>query len=162
MEYKEIPLTQGKVALVDAEDYAYLSQWKWHAMKQKNGIYYAVRNIVKDGKQTTIRMHREIMKTPKGMDTDHTNGNGLDNRKENLRICAHSQNQKNCKKYNNNSSGYKGVCWHTRDKKWAVGIQMNGEKIYLGLYVTKEKAAIAYNEAAKKLFGEYARLNIIK
>lgn len=160
-EYKEIPLTQGKVALVDAEDYEYSNQFKWYAMKHGN-TYYAVRHIKKeDGKQTLICMHRVIMKTSKGMDTDHINGDGWDNRRDNLRICTRSQNKMNGNIHKDNTSGYKGVFWQKRDKKWMAQIQIDGKLKYLGLFITKEEAALAYNEAAKELFGEFARLNNI-
>lgn len=161
-EYKEIPLTQGKVALVDIEDYDYLNQFKWYAQKCKNNLFYVVRNIKKDGKQIKLCMHREIMKTPKGMHTDHINGNGLDNRRNNLRICNSSKNQRNSGKHKNNTSGYKGVFWHNRGKKWQASIGLNSKLKHLGLYSTKEEAAIAYNEAAKKYFGGFARLNTFK
>lgn len=157
-EYKEIPLTQGKVALINTEDYDYLNQFKWCAMY--NGYaWYAVRNIPKNGKQTTIRMHREILKTPQDMDTDHINMNGLDNRRNNLRICTRSQNYMNRGKYKDNISGYKGVYWY--NKKWVAQIKVNAKQIYLGRFKDKEQAAEAYNKAAKKYHGEFARLNNI-
>lgn len=157
-EYKEISLTQGKVAFVDAEDYAYLNQFKWCAVY--NGYnWYAVRNIPKNGKQTLVLMHREIMKPPKGMDTDHINGNGLDNRRCNLRVCNKSQNMMNRGKTKENTSGYKGVAWDKRAKKWKAHIRINSKLIYLGLFITKEEAALVYNKASKEYFGEYAKLN---
>ena len=106
-------------------------------------------------------MHRVILKTPKGMDTDHRNGDGLDNRRCNLRICTKSQNSINRKMQSNNTSGYRGVYWHKRDKKWLAHIKIDGKKINFGYCSTKEQAAEAYNEAAKKHYGEFARLNII-
>lgn len=159
-EYKEIPLTQGKISIADVEDYEYLNQWKWHALRDGN-TYYAIRAIPKDGKQTSISMHREILKTPKGMYTDHINMDGLDNRRDNLRICTRSQNQMNSEKHKNNNSGFKGVCWHIGIKKWMAQIKVDKKQICLGYFENKEEAALVYNEAAKKYHGEFAKLNNI-
>lgn len=160
-EYKEIPLTQGKVALVDVEDYEYLNQWKWYAWRRKN-IYYAVRNMKKDEKRTSLYVHQEILKPLKGMQIDHINGDELDNRRDNLRFCDKSQNGMNRGKQKNNKSGYKGVSWDNRDKIWRAQIKINREKVYLGNFLTKEEAALAYNEGAIKYHGEFARLNEIR
>jgi hypothetical protein len=149
---KIIPLTRGKEAIVDDEDFEHLNQWKWGL--DTDG--YAIRGIHIPRRKTFI-MHREIMKTPKGMETDHINGNKLDNRKCNLRICTKSQNKMNISRQVDNMSGYKGVSRHCAD--WQAQIGKDGIKIYLGIYKNKELAARAYDEAAKKLFGEYARLN---
>ena len=156
MHYKEIPLTQGKIVLVDEEDFKYLNQFKWHAVKDlKTGRFYAVKNIKKNGKWIKIYMHQEIMKTPRGMETDHINRNSLDNRKDNIRICTCSQNQMNRGKQNNNTSGYKGVFWHKRVEKWMAQIRVNRKQIYLGYFNTKKDAALAYTGAAKQYFGEF-------
>jgi hypothetical protein len=101
------------------------------------------------------------MKTPKDMDTDHINGDGLDNRRDNLRVCNCAQNQRNRGKQNNNQSGLKGVSWHKKGKKWITQLKLNKKNIYLGLFKNKERAAVAYNEAATKYHGEFARLNEI-
>lgn len=102
------------------------------------------------------------MKPPKGTQVDHRNGNGLDNRKWNLRICSHAQNNMNRGKQKNNMSGYKGVSWHELGKQWMAHIKIHGEETYLGLYPTKEETALAYNKGAKVYYGEFAKLNIIK
>lgn len=163
MRYKEIPLTQDKVTLVDIENYDYLNQWKWFADKdRKNSIFYAKRSVLKNGKQTTLKMHREILKPPKDMEIDHKNRDGLDNRKCNLRLCNRSQNQMNKEIQRNNTSSYKGVSWHERGKKWQAYIRKDYKRKHLGLFNIKEEAALAYNEAAIKSFGEFARLNILK
>lgn len=155
--FKEIPLTQGRVALVDAEDYAYLNQRKWYAWKDKTGRFYAVRKV---GKHITLRMHREIMKTPKGMETDHINGDGLDNRQNNLRICTHSQNGMNSKTQSNNTSGYKGVYYYKQTRRWMACITVRSKQKHLGYFMSNEKAALAYDKASLKYFGEFARPNI--
>ena len=129
---KEIPLTQGKVALVDAEDYEELSKYKWHAIKKKNlSKYYACR--YQRGGPKTVFMHRMIMTTPNGMQTDHINHNKLDNRKSNLRTVTSSQNGINRKGLQtNNKSGYTGIYWH--QKAWCVEIKLHQKKIWLGRF----------------------------
>jgi len=153
---KEIPLTRGKVTLVDDEDFEWLNQWKW----QCSASGYAIRRLPRPIRET-IWMHREIMHTPKGMDTDHINCNRSDNRRCNLRICTRSQNKANAFIQANNTSGYKGIKWHGREKLWLAYIQVNGKECYLGSYKTKEDAALAYNNGAIKYFGEFAKINVI-
>src|SRR5574343_411505 len=124
---KEIQLSQGKVAIVDDEDYDYLNQWKWYAAERKCGIWYATRNIRKDGKVRIIPMHRVILNTPKGMDTDHINGDGLDNRRSNLRSCTHMENicNPNRSLSPTKSSRFKGVYWHKGEKIWRAKLRFN-------------------------------------
>lgn len=106
-------------------------------------------------------MHREIMQTPMELQTDHINGNKLDNRKENLRICTCSENQHNKKIYKNNLSGYKGVYFDKANNCWRALIRINGKKIYLGTFYASKDAAKAYDIAAKKYFGEFAVFNFV-
>ena len=113
-------------------------------------------------KRSGILMHREILNTPKGFYTDHENGNKLDNRKKNLRIATKSLNGANREKPKNNTSGYKGVSWHNRDKRWRVNLQLNGKGLYLGNYKDREEAARRYDETASKYFGAFAKLNFIQ
>jgi hypothetical protein len=150
---KNISLTQGKFAMVDDEDYEYLNRHKWYFEKG----YAARKEGVIRGKITY--MHRVIMQTPDGMDTDHINGNKLDNRRENLRVCTHAQNTRNRNYQINNTSGYKGVSFDKSRNKWHVAIKVNGLHINKGRYDTVEEAARAYDEAARYYFGEYAGLN---
>jgi hypothetical protein len=98
---------------------------------------------------------------PKNLDIDHKNIISTDNNIENLRLATRAQNQRNKKIQKNNASGYKGVCWDKTRQKWKASIHLNGKIINLGRFLTKEKAALAYNEAAKKYFGEFAYLNVI-
>jgi hypothetical protein len=153
---REIPLTMGKVALVDDDDYERLNKHKWHAVKHRN-TYYARRTENKK----TIAMHREILNMEKGTICDHINRNGLDNRKQNLRICSHSQNNKNRTLPKSNTSGYRGVYWGPRLKKWEAYIKSDGKLRIIGRFAKKEEAAEAYNKEAIKLNGNFAQLNII-
>ena len=151
---KLIPLTQGQFAIVDPEDYDKLSQFKWTAAKSPN-TFYAVRSV--RGRQ--IRMHRLITNAPKGLVVDHINHNGLDNRKQNLRLCTRSENARNQRPQANCSSKYKGVCWHKNQKKWLARVHSNGVTYHLGSFKSQIAAAKAYDKKAKQLFGEYAHLN---
>lgn len=154
---KEIELTQGQYALVDDEDFDYLNQWKWFAAYDPSPkSYYAVYTQYGKERKINIRMHRVITNCPDGYEVDHINGNTLDNRRCNLRICIKRDNQKNKKIYKNNTSGYKGVSWSKANKKWIASIKINGCQKYLGLYSTPEKAHEAYKAAALKYHGEFA------
>lgn len=152
-----ISLSNGLWATVDAEDYAYLSRFKWCHHQG-----YAARGIRVGDRIHTVLMHRIIMMTPDGVETDHKNGNGLDNRKKNLRYANGKQNSQNRRRSSNNKSGYKGVCWNSRRGKWEVQIRINGKKKFLGYFNKPEDAARKYNQAAIKYFGEFARINKIK
>tara|TARA_R110002126_G_scaffold2337_2_gene13445 strand:+ start:3380 stop:3886 length:507 start_codon:yes stop_codon:yes gene_type:complete len=159
---KEIQLTQGKVALVDDEDYEYLNQWKWYANKFGN-IFYAVKNIkIFKGKIRPVLMHRFLSNNKNTkMHTDHINGDGLDNRKINLRICTHSQNLMNRGASINNKTGYKGVSYDKKQNKFKAQIGVNKKNITLLRTNNPIDAARAYNTAAQKYHGEFAQLNVI-
>lgn len=146
---KELVLTKGKVALIDDEDFEYLSQWKWSFDGR-----YAVRGQKINGKRKTIRLHSFLMQTPIGMDTDHINGDKLDNRKSNLRICTKSENMFNRKIQKNNKSGHVGVFFNKKHKKWQSTIKKNGKNIYLGLFYDFGDAVEAYKNKARELFIE--------
>lgn len=159
---RKIPLTQGKFAIVDDDWYEILSRRKWHANNKKRRNFYAFTNTsMKNGSQRTIiSMHRLIMNPPKNKQVDHINGNTLDNRICNLRVCTNAENRKNGGKYfGKYSSKYKGVCWCKRDKIWKAEIKANSKHIYIGSFNNERQAMLAYNEAAKKYHGEFARLN---
>lgn len=157
---KTIPLTQGYFTKVDDEDYEHLASVRWCAGIMK-GQVRAIRNTPSNnGERKTLFMSRIILNAPKGKYVDHINGDSLDNRKRNLRFCTLSQNSMNRKIRIDNKSGYKGV--YLKDKKWASSIRVNGKLIFLGSFITKKDAAIAYNLAAKKYQGKFSKLNIIR
>jgi len=156
---KRIPLTLGKFALVDDEDYGWLSQWKWHALKARN-TYYAQRSVpLGNGKYKNLRMHREVVKTPQGLFTDHIDGDGLNNQKANLRFCTLQQNQFNRSPRKNCTSKFKGVSWKKSDKKWVAKINIDKKVTHIGFFTDEVEAAKAYDRMAREVYGEFARLN---
>ncbi len=154
---KEIKLTQNKVAIVDDEDYERLNQFKWHSCLSRNTCY-AGRGIKIDSKNNKIYMHREIMNPPNGTQIDHRNGNGLDNRKSNMRACTSQQNGFNTKRaQKNNSLGIKGVSLVKKINKFEARIMFNSKIIRLGYFNVMGDADSAYRIAEEKYFGEFAR-----
>jgi len=159
---RKIQLTQDKIALVDNSDYQFLSKYKWRAIRNKKSrTYYAMANIYEDGKRTTILMHRKILNVKKGIICDHINGNGLDNRRLNLRVCSFAENVRNSRKPINNTSGYKGVSWDKRRKIWQSYITYKDKTIHLGAFRDIGVAAFEYNKAAIKYHKKFANLNFI-
>ena len=159
---KTINLSKGYETIVDDDMYNYLNQWKWSAQKGRN-TYYAVHSSKpQNGKQKSICMHREILglKAGDGRHTDHINGDGLDNRRCNLRICTRSQNHQNRHSIRGTSQ-FKGCSWYKRDKNWEVSITLNSRKIHLGYFDNEIEAAKAYDKKAGELFGEFAKCNFI-
>lgn len=155
-------LTQNQLCEVDEPDLKLLGKYRWYADKGHN-TYYAKTNIKQeDGKRKRLKMHQLLMRTPKGMHTDHINHDGLDNRRENLRVCTASQNQMNSRLRKGSTSKYKGVHWNKSKKRWCVRIKLNGKRKHLGYFTTEQEAALAYNKAAKEHFGKYANLNDFK
>jgi hypothetical protein len=153
---KLIPLTQDKFAIVDAEDYERLCKYKWHALKDHR-TYYA-RNRRPHG---MVLMHRVIINAPAGLVVDHINHNGLDNRKENLRLCTVAQNSLNARPRNlpNKTSKYKGVSFNKQRKLFVAATKHHKKTYYLGGFKDETDAAKAYDKKAKELFGEFAFLN---
>lgn len=158
---KKIPLTQDQFAIVDDADYEWLSQFKWCADKRVR-TFYVIRSQRIKGKNFFIYMHRLILGLERDdkREADHVNGDGLDNRRSNLRIVTHRQNLWNLSAQSERgSSRFKGVSWYKRDKKWRSGIRYNDQLIHLGYFDDEIDAAKAYDVKAKELFGEFARLN---
>jgi hypothetical protein len=157
---KKIPLTQGKFALVDDEDYQRMRSIKWSAVKARN-TYYAVSCYRIRDKIFTQRMHRLVTEVPKGMNIDHIDRNGLNNQKSNLRTCNPPKNlwnrTKSLYKGKRPTSKYKGLTW--TNGAWVVNISANNVKHYLGRYYREASAAREYDKLAKLLHGEFACLN---
>ena len=152
-----VPLTKGQYAIIDACDYEVVSKYVWHAVYVESiQGYYAATNINFGRKRRPIPMHRMIMNAPDDRLIDHINGNGLDERRGNLRECSYSENVRNSKISKNNKSGFKGVNWSNVMKKWEAKIMVNRKKIHLGYYDTPSEAHEAYCAAALKYHKEFA------
>jgi|SRR5690606_26680707 len=149
-DYKLIPLTRGKFAKVDNEDFDKVRGFNWYY--NKHGTGYATNSHLGP-------MHRYITNTPKGMVVDHINHDTLDNRKSNLRICTQLQNSANQRPYENSSSKYKGVSWDSENNKWRATIRWGGVSKCLGRYETEEEAGVAYDLEAIHRQGDFAYLN---
>lgn len=160
-----IPLTRGMVAIVDAADYELLSQYKWQTGKGRH-TYYAQRSLPRVGGkyQSKIHMHVQMMGSRPGKFVDHKNGNGLDNRRDNLRIATRRQNAQNCRHPKPNRTGFKGVtrCRSRFQARIANPAGTGLPKLHLGMFGSAEEASRAYEAAAKKLFGEFAPLPLPK
>lgn len=170
----KIQLTQGMVAIIDKEDYGKVCSYKWFAVRSRGNYYAAAHGVNRE----TIKMHRVIMGVVNSkIICDHKDHNGLNNRKENIRICSNSENVKNTTSRKNTTSKYLGVCYKpTRKrklksghysiseytKKWVAQIQCNGKKFFIGRFLEEKQAALAYNKAATEKFNDFANLNIIQ
>jgi hypothetical protein len=157
---KRIPLTKGKEALVDDQDYECVSQFRWHT--SVSGVSnHAARK--EPGSRKTVYMHQlvaSLMDIPTGVHIDHKDTNGLNNCRDNLRQATHRKNLMNRGPQTNNTSGFKGVYLY-RGTKWRATITVKGKNYHIGNFDDKVEAAKAYNTAAKKHFGEFAWLNPI-
>jgi len=161
MEIKIKSKTHGEIIfLVDDEDYIKILKYKWHVYPSRiTNSFYIRTDSRNNDKHETILLHRLIMNAPKNLKVDHINHNTLDNRKCNLRICTHSENQRNQKIRKGLSSKYKGVHIKKGETKYTAQIKVNGKQIGLGKYINERDAAIAYNEAAIKYHKEFANIN---
>lgn len=160
---KEIELTQGYVALVDDEDFGRVKQFPWYArLDKRRRHWYAMRNLkLPDGKRISQSMHRFVVGLEYGdpREVDHIERTQtLDNRRQNLRTTL-DQNQQNIGLTKANTSGFKGVYWHTQGSKWCARIRHKGNLIHLGLFATAEEGAQRYDDFAWLLHGEFAATN---
>lgn len=149
-----IPLTREKFAVVDDEDFPLLARFKWQAIISRN-TFYARRNA---GGGRQIRMHRVILDAPTNLQVDHVSGDGLDNRRCNLRLVTHSQQQMN-KRKSKGTPRFKGVKRQRGSGRWGARIKVGQKCIRLGTFESEEEAARAYDAAAVNHFGQFARLN---
>lgn len=156
-----ISLTKDYVSILNVEDLYLVSDFNWRAeiAFKSNGevrTVYAVRKPkVSETYDSTVRMHRIIVNCPVNFQVDHINGNGLDNRRENLRVVTDSQNTQNQRIKSSNKSGYKGVFWHKQRNKWVAQIGIENRQIYLGSFSNIEEAVLEYEKASEKLHKEY-------
>lgn len=147
----EIPLTQGKITLIDDEDWPLMSQHTWCAHQNTPGHW-----VAESG--GSLLLHRLIAGAKKGEMVDHWDGNSLNNQRSNLRVCTNSQNQQNSRS-RGGSSRFKGVSWYTRHQKWRVAFNWNGKTIFIGYFDDEIEAAKAYNAAILPRAGQFAYLN---
>lgn len=165
MTVKHLKLTQKKLAVVDNIVWPFISSMKWHAQRNYR-TWYAVRHVSKkysaNNKRSLVQLHQFIWyllhnrPVCAGMELDHINGNGLDNRLCNLREITHSQNSMNRRMHANNTSGIPGIRWCERDKEWQAHICVNGKQFNLGYFKYKPDAIAARRNAEKKYFGQFA------
>jgi hypothetical protein len=153
----ELSLTQGQVAYIDDEDYERCKNNKWHAFLSATGRFYAARTV-HDRKQY---LHHFLLGYLNGLEIDHIDGNPLNNRKANLRFVTHQQNHMNRLPRRNTTSKYKGVHFHKKSNRWRAAIKKDGKYIEIGTFKKEDDAARCYDLVAKKLFGEFCRLNFL-
>lgn len=157
--YRTIPLTKGKEASVDPEEYERLSVDLWVALQAKSGLWYAQRaRKAKDGPGPFfIQMHHQVLNVPPETHLDHIDGDGLHNWKRNIRVATQSQNAMNRHNATKSKSGFIGV--YPCGNKWQASIKVAGKRTHLGVFDEKEEAARARDKAALRFHGEFARLN---
>lgn len=159
---QEIPLTKGMIAIVDDADFHWTNQHKWYA-QSSNGKWYAARRLSRreDRNRKLVLLHRVLLNAAPDKDVDHRNGNTLDCRRENLRLCSESQNLHNRGLVKSrNKSGYKGVYFDKQRKKWRSRIMIDRKMIELGFFNTPEDASEAYNKTVREYMGEFAHSSV--
>jgi hypothetical protein len=154
---KEIPLTQGSVAIIDDADYELVSQYKWQLSPNKN-TGYASHAFSKKGKYYRLYMHRLITGASADKEVDHINHNGLDNRRANLRVCSEQENKWN-RVHPIGKSGFKGVHWYRPTGRWRAIIVIDNRFKHLGIFDDPRDGAAAYDRAAVSAFGDFAVTN---
>ena len=156
---RNIPLSHDMSAVVDESDYELLACYRWRFVPRGYG-YASRREAASVGERREILMHRQILNAPAGMEVDHRDRNGLNNRRDNLRLCTHARNMQNKANYRTSESPYKGVSRHQNG--WRARITVDGKTRSLGTFDSPEEAARAYSAAARELFGEFAVLNAVE
>lgn len=159
---KTLPLSRGLVAIVDDDVHEWASKVKWTALRARDGRRtYVTRRSGPAIARRAHYLHREIMQAARGVKIDHVNGDGLDNRRQNLRVATTSQNGMNQRTQirRGKTSRFKGVSWFAQTKKWQAGIRVSGKGRGLGYFVNEDDAARAYDAAARREFGRFAALN---
>jgi HNH endonuclease/AP2 domain len=153
-----LQLPSGHIAIVDADDSELVGGFRWFAQVQPHTVY--VRGYP-HGRPSNpkILLHRLLLPVDLGFDVDHINGDGLDNRRRNLRVGTRSQNNGNTRTSSRNQSGYKGVSFHKPTGRWRAYINLNHRHRHLGMFDDPWSAAQAYNEAAVAQWGEFAQIN---
>jgi hypothetical protein len=146
-------LAKDKSSVIDSESWELVSLFPWWAINS-SGRLYAI-----SYQRPAILMHRLLLDCPDDLFVDHKNGDGLDNRMQNLRICTHAENMRNRKRCSNCSSRFKGVHWDSHEKKWRAKIGLDGRYVRLGRFNSETQAALAYDKAARQFHGEFARVN---
>lgn len=152
----EVPLSNGLVAVIDDEDAAAVLAYRWHAQPRRHTTYAYRCFVNAEKKWSTQALHKFL--TGYAV-TDHVNGDGLDNRRANLRAATTPENGRNRRRGDNNTSGYKGVSLQRSSGRWVAHLQSEVRRLHLGRFSTPEEAARAYDEAARELYGDYAALN---
>jgi hypothetical protein len=153
-----VPLTRGYQAVIDAADVPLVEKWRWSALvSPRRKAVYAARVVQQRGVQRMILMHRLLLEAVDGKQADHIDGDGLNNRRSNLRLCTHRENQQNKGPRSDNKVGIKGVCWDKKAVKWKAEIRVDGRGKFLGYFATAREAGAAYQAAAQRLHGPFAR-----
>ena len=154
---KKIGLPSGDVTLISDEDLERVAEWAWRKKTVRPGVNYV--EMANKKSKPGIPLHRFIMNPPDGLLVDHKDGDGMNNQRENLRICTNADNVRNRKLHSNSTTGYKGVWFYNSHKKYSASIMSHGNKYFLGLYDDPIEAARAYDKKARELHGEFARPN---